>query len=92
MDPSKGTVGFGSGLHGWAFNLKQFAEMYADKFKIDEEKMMKRLWGDQFYDKKAKKFIKNPEKGMIRGFVQYVMNPIKQVRYSGLFGLPTLVV
>merc|ERR1712063_75520 len=33
--PEKGSVGFGSGLHGWAFTLKQFAEMYADRFKID---------------------------------------------------------
>lgn len=42
VDPSKGSVGFGSGLHGWAFTLKQFAEMYADKFKIDVAKLMKR--------------------------------------------------
>merc|ERR1712151_1276160 len=26
VHPSKGTVGFGSGLHGWAFSLKQFAD------------------------------------------------------------------
>uniref|UniRef100_A0A8C9YRY6 Eukaryotic translation elongation factor 2 n=1 Tax=Sander lucioperca TaxID=283035 RepID=A0A8C9YRY6_SANLU len=32
VDPTIGTVGFGSGLHGWAFTLKQFAEMYAAKF------------------------------------------------------------
>lgn len=42
VDPSKGSVGFGSGLHGWAFTLKQFAEMYADKFKIDTIKLMNR--------------------------------------------------
>jgi hypothetical protein len=42
VDPSKGSVGFGSGLHGWAFTLKQFAEMYAEKFKIDVVKLMKR--------------------------------------------------
>ncbi len=34
MDPSVGNVGFGSGLHGWAFTLKQFAELYADKFNV----------------------------------------------------------
>merc|ERR1711997_144819 len=44
VDPSKGTVGFGSGLHGWAFSLKQFAEIYAAKFKIEPPKLMKRLW------------------------------------------------
>uniref|UniRef100_A0A672I3P3 Elongation factor 2-like n=1 Tax=Salarias fasciatus TaxID=181472 RepID=A0A672I3P3_SALFA len=32
IDPVIGTVGFGSGLHGWAFTLKQFAEMYVAKF------------------------------------------------------------
>lgn len=55
-----GTVGFGSGLHGWAFTLKQFAEMYVAKFaaKGDAqmnpterakkvEDMMKKLWGDR---------------------------------------------
>nr|CAG4641161.1 EOG090X0CBY [Eulimnadia texana] len=42
VDPSKGSVGFGSGLHGWAFTLKQFAEMYAEKFKIDVIKLMNR--------------------------------------------------
>lgn len=42
VDPSKGSVGFGSGLHGWAFTLKQFAEMYASKFGIDVVKLMNR--------------------------------------------------
>jgi elongation factor 2 len=32
IDPVLGTVGFGSGLHGWAFTLKQFAEMHVAKF------------------------------------------------------------
>lgn len=59
MDPVEGTVGFGSGLHGWAFTLKQFAEMYVTKFtkayaglgpdgkckKVED--MMKKLWGDR---------------------------------------------
>merc|ERR1712023_314323 len=51
VDPSKGTVGFGSGLHGWAFSLKQFSEIYAEKFKIPPPKLMSRLWGDQFFSK-----------------------------------------
>merc|ERR1711876_32367 len=29
VDVNNASVGFGSGLHGWAFTLKQFAEMYA---------------------------------------------------------------
>ncbi len=47
-------MGFGSGLHGWAFTLKQFAEIYADKFKIEVPKLMKRLWGDQFFNAKVR--------------------------------------
>ena len=45
VDPSNASVGFGSGLHGWAFTLKQFGEIYAAKFGVDTEKLMKKLWG-----------------------------------------------
>jgi elongation factor 2 len=27
--PEKGTVAFGSGLHGWGFNVERFANIYA---------------------------------------------------------------
>merc|ERR1712149_77011 len=77
VSPGDGTVGFGSGLHGWAFTLKQFAEMYAAKFKIDLDKMMKNLWGDRFYDAKAKKWVKAMSKtAPKRGFVQWILDPI----------------
>jgi elongation factor 2 len=75
VDPSKGTVGFGSGLHGWAFSLKQFAEIYAEKFKIPPIKLMARLWGDQFYSVKEKKWKKVPSEG-VRGFTMFVLDPI----------------
>jgi elongation factor 2 len=42
--PYKGTVAFGSGLHGWAFTVRQFAVKYAKKFGVDKTKMMERLW------------------------------------------------
>jgi len=76
VDPSKGTVGFGSGLHGWAFSLKQFAEIYAEKFKIHPSKLMGRLWGDQFYSAKDKKWKKTQEEGSVRGFTMFVLDPI----------------
>jgi len=75
VDPSKGTVGFGSGLHGWAFSLKQFAEIYAEKFKIPPIKLMARLWGDQFYSAKDKKWKKVATEG-VRGFTMFVLDPI----------------
>ena len=42
--PEKGTIAFGSGLHGWAFTIRQFANRYAKKFGVDKNKMMERLW------------------------------------------------
>jgi len=76
VSPSDGTVGFGSGLHGWAYTLKQFAEMYASKFKIETKKMMGRLWGDQFYNPKTKKWNKVGGEGYVRGYCQFILNPI----------------
>jgi len=80
VHPSRGTVGFGSGLHSWAFSLKQFADMYASKFNTDTQKLMKRLWGDNFYHGKEKKWKKSAEKGAPkRAFVQFILDPIYKV-------------
>jgi len=56
--PEKGTVGFGSGLHGWGFTLSKFADMYASKFGVAKDRMVQKLWGDNFYDPKSKKWKK----------------------------------
>lgn len=79
VDPSKGSVGFGSGLHGWAFTLKQFSEMYAAKFKIDTVKLMNRLWGENFFNAKTKKWSKVKEDDNKRSFVMYILDPIYKV-------------
>merc|ERR1712137_502110 len=80
VHPTEGTVGFGSGLHSWAFSLKQFASMYAKKFGIEVPKLMKRLWGDNFYDAKGKKWVKCASKtAPKRAFVQYILDPIYKV-------------
>jgi elongation factor 2 len=79
VDPTIGTVGFGSGLHGWAFTLKQMSEMYASKFGIEVEKFMQKLWGNSYYNAKEKKWNKAGGAGYIRGFVQFVLDPIYKV-------------
>lgn len=79
VDPSKGSVGFGSGLHSWAFTLKQFAEIYAEKFGIDTEKLMNRMWGENFYNPKTKKWAKRIEPDYKRAFVMFVLDPIFKV-------------
>ncbi|XP_065060092.1 elongation factor 2-like [Rhopilema esculentum] len=76
VDPSIGTVGFGSGLHGWAFTLKQFAVIYAAKFKIEPAKLMRRLWGDNFFSPTEKKWKKESASGYVRGFCQFILDPI----------------
>merc|ERR1719453_2067533 len=40
VDPTKGSVAFGSGLHQWAFTLSKFAKTYGAKFGVAEDKMM----------------------------------------------------
>ncbi|KAH6939032.1 hypothetical protein HPB50_015620 [Hyalomma asiaticum] len=79
VDPSKGNVGFGSGLHGWAFTLKQFAEIYAEKFKIDVDKLMSRLWGENFYNPKTKKWAKKPDEDYKRAFTMFILDPIYKI-------------
>jgi elongation factor 2 len=79
VDVNNGSVGFGSGLHGWAFTLKQFAEMYASKFGVDVDKMMKKLWGENFFNSKTKKWSKKQEEDNKRSFCMYVLDPIYMV-------------
>lgn len=81
--PQKGTVAFGSGLHGWGFTLKQFAKRYSKKFGVDQDKMMERLWGDSFFNPKTKKWSKTQtaEDGstLERAFNMFVLEPIYQL-------------
>jgi elongation factor 2 len=84
VDPAKGTVSFGSGLHGWAFNIERFAKIYAKKFGMDKDKMMKRLWGDYFFNAKKKVWtnVAQPEGEAVplrRAFCQFIMDPINQL-------------
>ena len=68
-------------MHGWAFTLKQFSEMYAEKFKIDTVKLMNRLWGESFFNPKTKKWSKQKEADNKRSFCMYVLDPIYKVKY-----------
>lgn len=77
--PEKGTVAFGSGLHGWAFTIRQFAVKYAKKFGVDKSKMMERLWGDNFFNPKTKKWTKTGGDGVERAFNQFILDPIFRI-------------
>jgi elongation factor 2 len=81
--PEKGTVAFGSGLHGWAFTLRQFATRYAKKFGVDKEKMMAKLWGDNFFNPETRKWSTKPTdangKQLERAFNMFVLDPIFRI-------------
>lgn len=81
--PDNGTVAFGSGLHGWGFTVRRFALMYETRFGIESEKLMKRLWGDNYFDAKKKSWVKSPVtddgRTLKRAFCQFVMDPIQQI-------------
>ena len=78
--PDKGTVAFGSGLHGWGFTLRQFASRYAKKFGVDKDKLMAKLWGDNFFNPATKKWSTKPTdadgKPLERAFNHFVLDPI----------------
>jgi len=79
VDPCNGSVGFGSGLHGWAFTLKQFSEMYSKKFNVPVDKLMKKLWGESFFNPKTKKWAKAKDADNVRSFNMYILDPIYKV-------------
>ena len=83
LDPTRGNVCFGSGKDCWGFTLKNFADLYSKKFGIDSDKLMKKFWGDNYYDAKAKVWRTeerdkegNPLK---RAFVMFIIEPIVKI-------------
>ena len=90
VDPSIGNVAFGSGKDQWAFTLAKFSRLYSNKFGIAIEKMMQKLWGDNFYDANAKKWKTDGEsedgKPLRRAFAQFIMDPICKLCQSIMDG------
>jgi elongation factor 2 len=81
--PDKGTVAFGSGLHGWAFTLRQFAGRYAKKFGVPKDKLLAKLWGDNYFNPATRKWgTKNTDaegKPLERSFNMFVLEPIFKI-------------
>merc|ERR1711988_1329191 len=74
--PDAGTVAFGSGLQSWAFTLNHFANLYAAKFKTDADKLIKKMWGNNFFEVKSGKWSKKETDTNVRGFCKFVLEPI----------------
>ncbi|KAI1313381.1 Elongation factor 2 [Mortierella claussenii] len=78
--PEQGTVAFASGLHGWAFTIRQFAQRYSKKFGVDRQKMMGKLWGENYFNPATKKWTTKSTdadgKPLERAFNTFVLDPI----------------
>ena len=83
LDPTHGTVAFGSGLHQWGFTLKTFAKLYAKITGTSRLKWMKRLWGNHFFDPKKGSWVKHAEgeggAHLQRGFVTHILDKIVEL-------------
>ncbi|KAG1720110.1 P-loop containing nucleoside triphosphate hydrolase protein [Suillus occidentalis] len=81
--PDKGTVAFGSGLHGWAFTLCQFVGCYAKKFGVPKDKLLAKLWGDNFFNPATRKWgTKSSDadgKALERSFNMFVLEHIFKI-------------
>ena len=78
--PDSGTVAFGSALHGWGFTLTTFARMYSAKLKIDKKQLIKKLWGDNYFNPKEKKWSDQPEDESVqRAFCANILNPLSKL-------------
>lgn len=81
--PDKGTVAFASGLHGWGFTLRQFAGRYSKKFGVPKDKLISKLWGDNFFNPATRKWsTKSTDaegKQLERAFNMFVLDPIFKI-------------
>lgn len=83
FSPESNNVIFASAIDGWGFTISQFAVMYEKKLGMKRSALEKVLWGDYYFDAKAKKVLtgKALSKGS-RGkdlklfFVQFILEYI----------------
>jgi ribosome assembly protein 1 len=55
--PEKHNVIFASAIDGWAFTIRQFADIYAKKLGMKKLLLEKVLWGKHYFDPKSKRVL-----------------------------------
>ena len=81
--PERGNVLFASAMHGWAFGLSDFANLYAAKLGMKGDVLQQTLWGEYFFQPKAKKISSsNPDGKLKPMFVQFVLQTLWHVYHS----------
>ncbi|MFH4982360.1 hypothetical protein AB6A40_009069 [Gnathostoma spinigerum] len=81
ISPLLQNVIFASSRYNICFSLMSFATIYADHYGTFSAKdFAKRLWGDQYFDKKSRKFLrKPPHTGAPRSFIEFVLEPLYKI-------------
>ena len=86
--PEKGNVVFASAAHGWAFDLRVFAERWAKKLGMKEEMLRRTLWGEFYFQPKGPKVVRSSANGRLKPmFVQFVLTSVWQA-YGALLTEP----
>lgn len=75
--PESGNVIFSSAIDGWAFRVRDFAEIYEKKLSMPVDELEKVLWGDFYYNTKKQECMKGAqEKAKKPMFVQFILENI----------------
>lgn len=80
LSPELGNVFVSSAIHGWGFGLHTFARKLSEKFKMSEEILMNKLWGENYYNLQTNKITTESQgsngKPLERTFCKFVLGPI----------------
>ena len=86
--PENNNVIFSSALDGWAFTVRQFADVWAKKLKIQRSVLEKVLWGDFYLEPKTMRVLSSKHlkgRALKPMFVQLVLDNIWAV-YEATMG------
>ena len=83
FSPEKGNVVFASAVDGWAFQIADFARLWAAKIGAKPKVLREYLWGDFAYNASTNKVIKlkgdGPSDQNPCMFVSLILRPIWQI-------------
>lgn len=83
VTPADGSVTFAAGKMGWGFSVPSLARFYARKMGKPLETVMRRMWGDRFYNAATRKWTASPVAddgaGNERGFCKYALGVLQRV-------------
>eukprot|EP00474_Spongospora_subterranea_P005945 CRZ06403.1 hypothetical protein [Spongospora subterranea] len=79
FSPELGNVAFASASEGWAFTIKDASRFYSKLLGMNEDALLKVLWGEFYYNPKTKSLSRKATNTISQPmFVQYVLTSIWQ--------------